>query len=271
MIDFNEIAIIGMGLMGGSVALRLKKLGYKGTIVASGSRPQTLAAALESKAVDRIESDLKKAVATADLVIVAAPVGYTGDIFKEIADTLKKGAIVTDVGSVKGYVLEMAKKFLPNAVVFLGGHPMAGSEKSGFSAATPYLYENAYYFITPTAETPIEAVDKLTNLIEQLGAYPVVTDPYEHDKLVAQISHLPQLMATALVNMLDEKDKGISYMPFAGGGFRDTTRIASSSPEMWRDIFTYNKKEVLNCVTQLEKSLNNFKEVLFEGNQGENI
>lgn len=268
MEDFKEIAIIGMGLIGGSIAFGLKSSGYRGRIVGNDISEGSLKKAKEMGAIDFGTVDIREAVSNADLVVLAAPVGYYERIFKEIGPFLKENVVVTDVGSVKGYAVDLASKYLPKEVKFLGGHPMAGSEKAGIEAASPYLYENAYYFLTPDNKTSTDTIKKIKSFIEALGAYPVIIDPYEHDRVVAQISHIPHLTATMLVNMLD-RNKETSYLPFVGGGFRDTTRIASGNPNMWKDILYLNKKEIINAIGTLEKMLKEFKNILDGENREE--
>lgn len=258
---FGEVVIIGMGLMGGSMALALKRRGYRGRIIGCDLSEEALKEAEKIGAIDAGERNISKAVRRAQLVVVAVPVGYYEAVFKEASPHLCSGTLVTDVGSVKRYVQELAAAFLPKGVEFLGGHPMAGSEKSGIKAANPYLYENAYYFLTPDKTASQGSVAKLKGLIVDLGAYPVIVDPNEHDRIVAQISHLPHLTAALLVNTLD-RGKGLSNIPFAGGGFRDTTRIASGNPFMWRDIFLYNKEEIMRGVEELSESLQEFRKMI---------
>ncbi|SDJ96570.1 prephenate dehydrogenase [Natronincola ferrireducens] len=261
MHPFNNIVIIGVGLIGGSIALSLKKAGYRGKIIGCDLSQEALEEAKALGVIDMGYSSLKDAVQGADLVIVATPVGYYSGIFKEIAPFLPKNVIVTDVGSVKGYVEKAASKDLPQDIQFIGGHPMAGSEKGGIKAATPFLYENAYYFLTPNSNTKEDTINKLKTFVEILGAYPVIVEPQQHDKIVALISHIPHLAAVLLANMLDRQNS-ISYIPFVGGGFRDTTRIAAGNPHMWKDIFFLNQTEVLEGIEALEDMLEEFKHLL---------
>jgi prephenate dehydrogenase len=257
MDDFHRIAMIGMGLIGGSLALALKHFGCQSEIIGSDKNKETLEEAIRLGAIDFATVDSKEAVLDADLVIIAVSVGQYEEIFQEISPFLKKGALVTDVGSVKGHIIELASRYLPRHVEFLGGHPMAGSEKEGIHAASPYLYENAYYFLTPTDQNSDAACLKLESLIRSLGAYPIRIDAWKHDQIVAKISHIPHLSAVALVNLL-EQSRGLSYLPFVGGGFRDTTRIASGSPYLWRDILLFNKKEIIHEIRLMQNILEEF-------------
>ncbi|SES89065.1 prephenate dehydrogenase [Natronincola peptidivorans] len=268
MQQFGQIAIIGMGLIGGSLALALKNAGYKGRIIGCDLSPEALEEGLAMVAIDAATQDLKEAVIKAELVIIATPVGFYSNIFQEIAEALSKDTIVTDVGSVKGYVSRTAASYLPEDIQFVGGHPMAGSEKGGIKAATPFLFQNAYYFLTAKENTKQDTIEKLEGLVRSIGAFPVVVESNQHDKIVGQISHIPHMMAVMLANMLERRNT-TDYAPFAGGGFRDTTRIAAGNPHMWKDIFFFNKEEVLEGVTILEEMLQEFKEMLAEEKEEE--
>mgnify|MGYP001112289248 CR=1 FL=1 len=266
MDDFRKITIVGMGLIGGSLALALKKIGYTGQVTGSDRDDDILNQALQMQAVDVATSNAEEAVLDADLVIIAVSVGQYMEVFKEIGPFLKEGAIVTDVGSVKNYAIEIATRYLPQYVEFLGGHPMAGSEKDGFRAASPYLYENAYYFLTPMAQNTDSTIIKLKSFIRSLGAYPICTNALEHDRIVARISHMPHLSAVLLVNLLGQ-GKSDHYLSFAGGGFRDTTRIASGNPKLWKDIILLNKKEIIQEIQLMQEMFGKFKNFLEENKE----
>lgn len=268
MNGIERITIIGVGLMGGSLALGLKRAGFRGCITGCGSSLSSLEEARSLGAIDIISQNDGEAVQGADLVIIAAPLRYYESIFKSIAPHLKSNAIVTDIGSVKGYVRKAAEAWLPKNACFIGGHPMAGSEKSGIKAASSVLYENAYYFICHGDGVPSEAIERIKAMVAMLKAYPVIIEAEMHDKIVAKISHLPHIVASSLVKVL-ESDGDLSHMTYAGGGFRDTTRIASSEPNMWKDILLYNRPEVLSYIELLEKKLGSFKEILKAGRSDE--
>lgn len=261
MMQFQEIVIIGLGLMGGSLALALKKAGYRGRIIGCDLDKETLIEAFAKGMVDAFFENPREAVENADLIVFAVPVGLYAKLFREIADVVKEDVIISDLGSVKSYVEEVADKFLPKKVQFVGGHPMAGSEKGGIHAASPNLYENAYYFITPTETTKDTTLASLRTLVQAIGAFPIIVGAKEHDKIVAKISHLPHLVAVVLTNLVGRKEN-LSCLPFVGGGFRDTTRIAAGNPEMWKDIFLFNKEEVLKGITDLQLILSDFKSLL---------
>ncbi|ABR46871.1 Prephenate dehydrogenase [Alkaliphilus metalliredigens QYMF] len=269
MIPFQRVVIIGMGLIGGSIALALRKAGYEGEIIGCDSSRQSLEEAEAIGAIDQGYQDLGEGVKEVDLVILAVPLGYYRQVLKEIAESLPKDVVVTDVGSVKGCVEEIISQELSQSIQFVGGHPMTGSEKGGFHAASPFLYENAYYFLTPNPYTKEETIEGLKDFVKLLGAFPVVVETKQHDEIVALISHIPHLAAVLLANMLDRKNS-ISYIPFVGGGFRDTTRIAAGNPKMWQDIFFYNKKEILEGIDTLGEMLQEFK-VLLQDDESEEV
>ena len=247
--SYSSIAVVGLGLMGGSLALALRNVGYKGRLLGV-SRRETLDEALEQGVVDQgFEYDsLCEAAAEADLIVLATPIHRIREHIEKLGSSsqdLRSGAVITDVGSTKRVILADAEKHLPVGVHFVGGHPMAGSEKRGFGAADPFLFQNAIYALTPGKNVPQEVVEKLGRVLSEIGARVVVLEAAVHDRLAAAISHLPQLLAIVLVNFLDElADDRSSAVRFAAGGFRDMTRIASSPFDMWRDIYQTNSGEV---------------------------
>ncbi len=266
MLSIEKITILGIGLIGGSIALGLKEGGYRGTIVACDLYKETLEEAMEIGAVDYVTLDPGEAVKDSDLVIIALPLGGYHKLLEGILPKLKATAIVTDVGSVKGFVKNIVDSTLGKEIQFIGGHPMAGSDKGGIKAASSILFENAYYFIAPEENTKAETIVIMKDFIRTLKAYPVLVTPSEHDKIVAQISHLPHLLAVLLVNMLDSGN-GISYLPFVGGGFRDSTRIAAGNPDIWRDIFLYNKGELIDGINSFQEILSEYKSMLASENE----
>lgn len=269
MKSIKQVTIIGLGLMGGSFALALKNRGFNYTITGYDLDAYFLEQALSAKAIDVAAKNLQEAVTDAQLIVIAVPIKNYESIFREISGFLKPCCIVTDLGSVKAEPFAIAANLLPNNVDFVGGHPMTGSEKSGFTVASPFLYENAYYFLTPGQNTTVSAIKIVEGLVKGIGAYPVHLSPEEHDLIVSRISHLPHIIATTLVNFMDQH-KGISYLPFVGGGFRDTTRIASGNPYMWKDILLANKDEIISSIEAFQLLLNEFKYYL-EHHQLENI
>lgn len=266
---FNRVAIIGVGLIGGSLGMSLCARGLAGEVVGSGSRVENLRLALELGAVQRIEDTPAEGVAGADLVIIATPVSVTIPVLLEILPHLSPGVVVTDVGSTKAGVVRKAESLLPSGVSFLGGHPMAGSEQAGVRGADPYLFENAFYVLTPTSKTSPEALETGRKLAGGVGARVVEMTPEQHDQAVAAVSHLPHLLAAALVNTALQMPDSDGILPLAAGGFRDTTRIAAGNPLMWRDIFMANRDQLLEMILRFQGELDLFKNAIEKGNDDE--
>lgn len=244
----KNVGVIGLGLIGGSLALALKKHD-KEIQIAGFDFPDVLDKAVERKAIDTRCISLKQLADTSDLIILAVPIGKILYFLSEIAPLLKPGTLITDVGSVKQSVMKHALNVLPENVTFIGGHPMAGSEKSGMHHADPYLFENATYALCPPSRVNTHNYDEqfedLISLVDTLGARIIVLDAAKHDQIAAAVSHLPQILATTLmtyVGSVHEQDN--TYLNLAAGGFRDMTRIASSKFSTWRDIFNANEGQI---------------------------
>ncbi|MCI3920300.1 prephenate dehydrogenase [Paenibacillus sp. TRM 82003] len=245
----TKIAIFGVGLIGGSLALCFKgKPGVR--VVGHSPNPRSVAKYLERGVVDEGTTSLEEAAADADFLFLCVPVGMLGDYLDQLSSCdLKPGAVITDVGSTKGDVVEAATRYSFGEAVFIGGHPMAGKERSGVEAATSKLYENMYYILTPTASTPADAYGRLAELLAYTRAKLVKLDPRAHDEIVGAVSHLPHIVAAMLVNLvagLNRDDDG--YEKLAAGGFRDITRIASSDPTIWRDICVSNRTVLIELL-----------------------
>ncbi len=268
---FGKVAIIGVGLMGGSLGMALRNRRLAGEVVGVFRDQGKIENALMLGAVDKGTVHLSEAVENAELVVLAAPVGMSIPIIKEILPLLKPGCIITDLGSTKGEITEKVEEFLPADLYFVGGHPMTGSEESGVEAANPYLLENAIYVLTVTKKTNTTALQILKLMVEEIGAQGLVLDPREHDLLVGSVSHLPHLAAVLLVNTLPEIGVDMGKALFlAAGGFRDTTRIAMSSPFMWRDIFLSNREMILEILGVFKEKIQVFEQML-ENGDGENL
>ena len=256
---FDRVAIIGVGLIGGSLGLALLERGLAREVTGAGSRRENLELALETGAINRIAASPAKAVEGAELVIIATPISATIPVLRAIKPFLAPGAVVTDVGSAKSAVVFEAEELLAGGIHFVGGHPMAGSEQNGVRGADPYLYENAYYIITPTENTRPEAVARVRRMALGVGARVIEMDPAGHDLAVAAVSHLPHLLAAALVNTVAGLPGSAQVLPLAAGGFRDVTRIAAGSPVMWRDIFKTNKRRLLDMIHAFRSVLDRFE------------
>ncbi|MCL5935242.1 MAG: prephenate dehydrogenase/arogenate dehydrogenase family protein, partial [Firmicutes bacterium] len=219
---FEKVAIVGVGLIGGSLGLSISRKSLAGEILGIGRSRVALEMARECGAVDDISLSYDP-LPGCDLVIVATPVGSTLDILKDISPHLSPGTLVTDVGSTKFEITGGSGELLPGNTVFIGGHPMAGSEKEGIMGADPFLFENALYVLTPTAGTPPHQLDRMVRLVEGMGARPIIMDPLEHDLSVAAVSHLPHLAAYVLVDELARRADRDIFFRHAASGFRDFT------------------------------------------------
>ncbi|MEF3301786.1 prephenate dehydrogenase [Paenibacillus sp. GYB003] len=267
----TKVAIIGVGLMGGSLALCFK--GKPGIRVAGFDiNPLELEKALKRGVIDDACASLEDAAQDADFVFLCVPVGYLRHYVDRLLQLpLKTGCIVSDVGSTKASIAEYAAARVKPGVHFIGGHPMAGSERSGVEVAASHLYENAFYVLTPDDSTPQEAYDKLVELLRYTKAQIVRVDAKHHDEIVGAISHLPHVIAVALVNQIaryNERD-GL-YESLAAGGFRDITRIASGHPDMWRDILLNNRHVLLPLLRDWSAEMDKFAKLL-EAGDGEGI
>ncbi|TXK81396.1 prephenate dehydrogenase [Paenibacillus sp. N3.4] len=267
----TKIAIFGVGLIGGSLALC-----YKGkpefTVVGHSPNPRSVEKLLKRNVVDVATTSMEEAVEGADYIFLCVPVGMLEDYVKQLVKLpLKKGCIITDVGSTKASVTESAAALVREGIYFIGGHPMAGSERHGVEAASVYLFENAFYVLTPAKGTPQDEVDRLANLLKLTKAQIVQVDAREHDDIVGAISHLPHIIAVALVNQVREYNStNPLYQNLAAGGFRDITRIASSEPTIWRDILLNNREVLLKLLTDWNLGISRFI-ALLENSDGEGI
>lgn len=263
---FQKIAVLGVGLIGGSLAMVCKQKGLAKLIVGYGRRPGNLKKAVKLGIIDRFFQDLHETVKGADLIVMATPVGQFEALASEMAPALSKEAIVTDVGSVKGGLVTRLERLLPNGSRFVGAHPIAGKEKTGVEAASATLFVGAQCILTPTERTNPSALESVKALWEATGSKLVLMDPVQHDQVLAAVSHLPHLAAYALVNtVLETKVQGQEVLPFSAGGFRDFTRIAASSPEMWRDICLLNRDPILGMIEAYEKTVARLKQLIRQG------
>jgi len=268
-----RIAIIGLGLIGGSLGLALKKNAAPGArlkIVGIPRRAETIELAKQLGAIDEGTTDQVKGVADADLVFVCVPINLITAVIQEIAPGLKKGAIVTDVGSSKAEIVSKAERLMPRGVFFIGGHPMAGKESSKLESAEAGLFKDRTWLLTRTARTSIRALEHVGQLLTGLGVKIVEMDPKTHDLVVAAISHLPLAIAAALVNTVAAEPEQKLMAKAAASGFRDTTRVAAGDPILGVDIFLTNKKSVLKMIGGFKKVLNNLEKLIRSG-QGEEI
>ncbi len=259
----KKLVIFGVGLIGGSVALALKKQANAPLCVGIGRNRANLDQALALGIIDTIETDIASALKDADMVLIAAPVAQTKNILQSIQPHLEPNTIITDAGSTKADVLAMAKTVLAQqANQFVGAHPIAGAEKSGASAAKADLFVDKNVVITPSSNTNHEAVNQVRHLWQACGANVIEMSAEKHDGIFATVSHLPHLLAFVLVEEIASRDNADELFNFAASGFRDFTRIAGSSPEMWRDISFANKPALLNEISTYEQALSKLKQTL---------
>ena len=256
-VHFEKIALIGIGLIGGSIALEARKRGLARSIVAATRSAETAAPANRLKLADPCGTDLAAAVKDADLVIVCTPVGACGPAAEAIASSLKPGCIVSDVGSVKQTVIADMLPHIPKGVHFVPAHPVAGTENSGPEAALLDLFEGRWTILTPLPDSDAGAVDRLEAFWKALGSQVDRVDPAHHDRILAITSHLPHLIAYTIVGTADDLGGHLNaeVLKYAAGGFRDFTRIAASDPTMWRDIFVNNKEAVLEVLQRFQEDL----------------
>ena len=264
---FPRIALIGFGLIGGSIARAARAKGLAGEIVTTARSPKTRARVAELGVVDRVVETNAEAVKDADLVILCIPVGACGPVAEEIAPHLKPGAIVSDVGSVKGAVVRDMAPHLPAGVHFVPAHPVAGTEHSGPDSGFPELFINRWCILTPPEGTDTAAVEKLRVFWTAIGAKVETMTPDHHDLVLAITSHLPHLIAYTIVGTADELGEVTSseVMKFSAGGFRDFTRIAASDPTMWRDVFLTNKDAVLEMLGTFNEDLSKLTRAMRRG------
>ncbi len=261
----NQITIVGVGLIGGSLGLALKKKKVVKSVVGYGRRRGALHKAVSINAIDRYCLTLPKAVKDADLVLLSTPLGSFEPLCKMMAPHLKEGAIVTDAGSVKGDLVKSLSALLPSYVHFVGGHPIAGLEKSGVMSATGVLYQGCRTILTPSPQTDPDALKTVRALWESVGASVSEMDPYDHDRILSFVSHLPHVVAYALMeSLMHPIVASLNPVAFSAGGLRDFTRIAASSPEMWRDIFLANKKAVVNSIDVYQETMASIKKKIIK-------
>ncbi|MDR3054552.1 MAG: prephenate dehydrogenase/arogenate dehydrogenase family protein [Zoogloeaceae bacterium] len=265
---FSKIVIFGVGLIGGSFALALKSAGAVREVVGFGRRPASLAAARELGLIDRAGIHPARELFDADLVLVATPVGQMPAIFAQIAPCIGADTVVTDGGSTKTDVARAAYAAFGNKVgQFVPAHPIAGAENSGAAASKSDLYQGRKVVITPLPENDDRQLDRVKRAWALCGAEIRELTPEQHDRVFAAVSHLPHLLAFALVRDLAERSDARLFFDFAASGFRDFTRIAASHPEMWRDVCLANRDALLKEVETYQKQLNEFKTAL-EQNDG---
>lgn len=266
----KTILIVGLGLIGSSLALCIRKQHPDYHILGFEPNPASAQVALERKMVDYLSDDLVELAGQADVILLSVPIQVSLELIEKLSHmNLKEGVLITDAGSTKSAIVTAAEKFLlPKNINFIGGHPMAGSHKSGAAAADIHLFENAYYIMTPCQATKADAVSRLTDLLSGTGARFVQIDAAEHDRVTSQISHFPHVLASSLMNQAGDYAQNHPFTNnFAAGGFRDMTRIAESEPGMWTSILMTNPEAILDRIEEFQDRLNQVSTVLKSGNK----
>ncbi len=259
----NRLCVIGVGLIGGSLALALKKAGFCKEVIGAGRNEEHLKKAQELGVIDDYEMDYAKAVSNADIVFIAVPLGAMAAVFRKIEPALKSHTLVTDGGSAKHCVVDDAIAAFGHKIKqFIPGHPIAGTEKSGCEAAFDSLYQNRRVILTPLEQNARKDVDTIKSMWQAAGAEVDEMGARHHDLVLAGTSHLPHLLAFGLVDCLNQVDDVDEIFRFAAGGFRDFTRIASSDPTMWRDICISNRDAILAMMQRFQMEMDNLKDAI---------
>ncbi|MBF0623368.1 MAG: prephenate dehydrogenase/arogenate dehydrogenase family protein [Magnetococcales bacterium] len=263
----NKLAVIGVGLIGGSLASSLREQGLVGEVVGVARRRNTLETARAMGVIDHGTVSAVEGVAGANFVLVSTPVCSIVPTVKDFAPALAKGAVVTDAGSVKGSIVRRCEELMPEGASFVGGHPIAGREHSGVAASFPSLYQGSRTILTPTKRTRPQAMELVRLVWEAAGSTVETMDPDHHDRVLAATSHLPHLMAYNIVNTLSDLEDDIrgEVFRYAASGFRDFTRIASSDPTMWRDICLENRDAILDVLARFRDDLDKLTKRVKEG------
>jgi len=269
--SFKKICIFGVGLIGGSLARAYKKANPDSLIVGAGRSEEKLLAAQKMGVIDSYSTDLAQALTDVDLLVIAVPVGSMKLAFEQVKPFLHSKITITDVGSTKASVVECANDVLGEFVGnFVPGHPIAGIEKSGAEAAFAELFENRRVILTPTANTKTECIKRITSLWQACGSEVIEMSVVHHDQVLAATSHLPHMLAFSLVDTLSKMNDKQEIFKYAAGGFRDFTRIASSSPEMWQDICLANSEALIKVIEKFQTDLTSLTQAI-EANDKDSI
>ena len=266
---FKKMAVVGIGLLGGSLAKACRKYNLVEEISGHGRNEANLEKAKSMGVIDDYNLDLAEAVKGSDLVVLCTPVSKIIPLIKTMLPHLKVGVVITDVGSVKGPLVHEADKLMTEGICFVGSHPIAGGEKSGLEASREDLYFDAKCVLTPTSKTNTHALEKVGALWESVGMDTLILDADEHDFVFGAVSHLPHIVAYALMNTLGElrTNQDLEVTAYSGAGLKDITRIASGDPVMWRDICLWNQKHSLDLIDRFQKTLSDLSS-LIEKNDG---
>jgi len=262
----KNIIVAGLGLIGGSLAMSINKSNH---VIGYDTNEDTVDYAFQQEIINEKCFDLSSCAPKADLIILAAPISQTITLLEKLDKvTFEKDVIITDVSSVKGTIIEAAENLSNERITFVGGHPMAGSHKTGIVAAKEHLFENAIYCLTPVSETSDLEVQFIKDVLKDIKSNFIILNPDEHDEMTSVISHFPHLVASSLVHQAKKWEQVHSYLPeLAAGGFRDITRIASSNPKMWQDIFSHNGDKMSRLIQEWINEMVTLKEFLDKNNK----
>ena len=261
MNPFDHVSIVGVGLLGGSLAKVMRKLGLAKSLVGYGRSKANLEEAKNLGIIDHVASNIQSAVKDADLIVLCSPVQAMSQLVIKMTPHIKPGCLVTDVGSVKEPLVREVEALIPKDVFFVGSHPIAGSEKSGFRVSSDTLFKGTRCIVTPTDKTAPFALKRVIELWKNVGMQVSTMDVKEHDFIFGAVSHLPHVLIFALMNTLGslKSDNHDEITSFSGAGLKDITRIAGSEPMMWRDICISNKDSILHCLDRFQKTLNHLR------------
>ncbi|GJM16926.1 MAG: prephenate dehydrogenase [Thermodesulfobacteriota bacterium] len=256
---FNKITIVGLGLIGGSLARALKESNQVGVVVGIDTDEETIKYAFDNEIIDEGASSLNEVIYDSEIIIIATYVGMIEDTAKAVFEIATDQAIITDVGSVKLSVVSEIEADLPDNLHFVGGHPIAGTENSGVRSIDPKLFKDRRCILTPTQKTDLTAKNKVKSMWELVGSQVYEMDSETHDHIFGIVSHLPHVVAYSLMNTVLNAEDADQLLDFAGGGLKDYTRVAASSPQMWTEIFKANKDQMLKAISEFKGSLENIE------------
>ncbi len=260
---FQRMAIAGVGLIGGSLAQAVKERKVVGEVVGVGRNEERLKRACEAGIIDSFNARIDDSLGTVDLMVIATPVCRIADLVEKMIPFLREGTVITDVGSVKKEIVEQVEGFMPDTLHFVGGHPIAGTENSGFEHSFSTLFEERTCILTPVESTNQQALRQVQELWSRVGSIVVCLNCDEHDEILAAVSHLPHMVAYGMVNcLLTIEGFEENIFSFSAGGFKDFTRIAGSDPAMWRDIALMNREKLLSMIERFQSYLEELKEAI---------
>lgn len=260
---FDTVCIVGVGLIGGSFGMALRKRKLARRVIGAVRRPESIRESIAQGAVDDATLSLEEAVRDANLILIATPVGRIAEKCRAMSAFVRNDAIITDAGSTKSALVKECTPIFTNGAQFVGSHPMAGSERTGVANSDADLFEKATWILTPTVETPQNPIQKLQELVEAIGARSLMMNPAVHDELIAVTSHLPHITATLLVHLFAQEESNHSVVnQLIAGGWRDGTRVAAGSPEMWRDICLSNADAIIENIDRVIAEANNVRDLL---------